>query len=251
MKNVLIFSIIFLVTLLFFQFGIGRVEACTDPCASEREEMQLKQEWYDEALAEVQRLEVEMAKVTQRIKNLFTGKSMADVVRARELKEAFPIAVNIANMYYGELQAAKTALKECEAKYHKCSGCGCLIESEGMTGHRSLLCSANHTYYECNSSDVWTHTTYLNCPVGGESLLACVLNNHQHDVRCSGCQNTYDPQSSAEGLHRLRYCRKRTDYAAWDAPASLQRFCGQPFRLCNSPRGVCSSGPARDLPHSD
>ena len=100
MKNVLIFSIIFLVTLLFFQFGIGRVEACTDPCASEREEMQLKQEWYDEALAEVQRLEVEMAKVTQRIKNPFTGFAHGNYSKTRNYLYTFIISsIEVSALY--------------------------------------------------------------------------------------------------------------------------------------------------------
>ena len=164
-----------------------------------------------------------------------TVSGVSNVLDLYALRLQLEVAIAAYDSTKDARDAAKAALDACETTYHKCSGCGDLIASEGITGHRSLLCSANHTYYECNSSDVWTHTTYLNCPVGGESLLACVLNSHQHDVRCSGCQNQYNAMSSDEGYHRLRHCT----------------YCYQSFRNCDRPRGTCSSGINQDLPHSD
>ncbi|MYB93937.1 hypothetical protein F4054_12435 [Candidatus Poribacteria bacterium] len=101
-----------------------------------------------------------------------------------------------------------------------------LIDSEGMEGHRPLLCGANHTYYECNSSDVYTHTTTTSCPpTGAHQMLLCQTSGHDH--RCSGCKNLYSPwDSTLVDAHRVRTCY----------------YCNQSFRQCDS-NLYCSSSP--------
>lgn len=111
---------------------------------------------------------------------------------------------------------------------HLCNGGNDSFKTDPaqMTGHRALLCAVNHTYYECDPSAVYYHTTSVSCPVTGTQLLLCEVPGHT--VRCSGCNNNYKPFNFALlDIHRARTCY----------------YCNQQYRLCDTDQ-YCSYGPS-------
>ncbi len=178
-----------------------------------------------------------------------SGKTVKDLYDSITLSEALSdIQTEIDNIEIGIPQlksnrdAKKVILDEKRAalrsNQHRCQGCSTYFDTESPPGHGPLLCSANHTYYECDSSAVKRqHTTTTTCPAGmcSDTLLKCQASSHTHTIVCSGCQVPYDPLSSAEIDHRVRYCNR--------IPlTSSQSFatCGISFRWCDNPRGVCA-----------
>ena len=177
--------------------------------------------------AAVREVEDKIVALMTRFGNLLGGKSLSNWAEGRYLQRRYIETTEHANRMSTALQEAEKALAECVARNNPCSGCGQLNVTEGQSGHRSLLCGANHTYYECShASEVYNHTTTTSCPPTGEhQMLICETRGHEH--RCSGCNNLYSPwDSTLVDVHRSRTCY----------------YCNQSYRECDTNQ-YCSHGP--------
>lgn len=210
---------VFVLSLFILVKTMSLLDAHGEPCSNYREAMLSARALATEAENRVNELVAEAEDIifqltkTQALK---TSLELNDQLRRKRREIAGAMSE-----YYKHTEEARInqiLLEACEARYHRCSGCNTLIESEGMTGHRPLLCAANHTYYECNASQVYDHTTTTSCPPTGQhQMLVCQTGGHEH--LCSGCQNLYSPwDSTLVDAHRVRTCY----------------YCNQPFRECDT-----------------
>ena len=135
---------------------------------------------------------------------------LLSALEAPALVEEYNDALRAVTKAYSASYEANVALDLCMGeKYHRCIGCDTLIGSEGMTGHRSLLCAAQHTYYECSPAALYMHTTSLKCRTGEHTVLACQMDTHKHITRCPGCNREYDAHLDVEAdEHRIRICNE-------------------------------------------
>ena len=166
MKIKTTFGILCLGCIMLLFFGLLGVHA--DPCTTERDAYESASSAYQTAWDASQSAAEQVARATGQFAGDDTddsnspdplGKlkeglspqtpgwlSEADkVLQLAALRHNLDEAIDALNQAEAARNTAKAALDACEAKYHKCSGCGDLIASEGITGHRSLLCSANHS----------------------------------------------------------------------------------------------------------
>ena len=212
MKKFFVSSLLLLVTPMF-------LFSAQDPCSEYRTAMV-------EARARATELENKINELVAEAEDVIFQLTKTQVLRIvleltdklRQLKREISRLKVQYDIYNEKAGWNQILLEACEARYHRCNGCGLLIEAEGITGHRSLLCPANHTYYECNASQVYDHTTTTSCPpTGAHQMLLCQTSGHDH--LCSGCQNLYNPWDSLmQDVHRTRTCY----------------YCNQTFRKCDS-----------------
>ena len=163
------------------------------------------------------------------VMDLFDGQTLAS--KLGEIQSAIDdIEITIPGLKE-DRDEKKVLMETARATYrslqHRCGGCERLFDDPpaDKPGHRSLLCAVNHTYYECDPSAVYMHTVSTSCPVTGKQLLLCEVSGHS--VRCSGCNNNYNPwDSTLVDAHRLRTCY----------------YCNQQYRECDT-NLYCSFSP--------
>lgn len=219
MKHKTAFSLLGLTYMILLFFGVFDVHAQSEsePCATERKaaadaeatyleaharyykalKAQLEYvkvpipSWIEEAAGSDTVLEKTKEGVVHGLPSGISG--LLSALEAPALVEEYNDALKaITEAYIASYEANKARDLCMEEKYHRCIGCDTLIDSEGMTGHRSLLCAAQHTYYECSPAAIWMHTTSLKCRTGEHTVLACQMDIHKHTTLCPGCNREYD-----------------------------------------------------------
>ena len=139
MKNFQILSLLLLVSVCFQVHPLA-----ADVCVFERVAVAAAQATYDAARADFLEIQAKVRVLQTKMKFGSSQTWYTDALELAQTEQDLLAQAAVCDGTYISLQYLVSDLVACEVSAHRCSGCNTLIERAGMSGHRSLLCAANH-----------------------------------------------------------------------------------------------------------